>query len=249
MSLGGRLGAYVLDLETGRSSSWSSNAEFDATPVAGPMLIAAVQWAIAEGKLQGTGRYSTCPAAGVFHRAALDDLCSSMASAPDPATTAALHKILADRQLLSGFLRHLDGGRKEPEPATAGVISCAAELSVAATPRDIVESLKYVFSMVGNGSAHHLLRQNARMGSSTGTGLRSGVPGAWPVFCQTSVTQDGKAASVAAVFPPSRAPLLMSFFIAGSNHGSLILNDHLAELARIVTTNLLLPSLDPYPDD
>ncbi len=163
MSLGGRLGAHVLDLETGRTSSWSSNAEFDATPVAGPTLIAAAQWAVAEDKLQGTGRYSTYPAAGASHRAAPDDLCSSMAAAPDPATTAALHKILADRQLLSGFLRHLDGGRKEPESATAGVISCAAEPSVAATPRDIVESLKYVFSMVGNGSAHQLLRQNAWM--------------------------------------------------------------------------------------
>lgn len=127
ISLGGRLGAYVLDLVTGRSSSWSSNAEFDATPVAGPMLIAAAQWAIAEGKLQGAGRYSTCPAAGVFHRAAPDDLCSSIAAAPDPASTAALHKILADRQLLSGFLRQLDGGRKKPASATAGVISCAAE--------------------------------------------------------------------------------------------------------------------------
>ncbi len=41
----------------------------------------------------------------------------------------------------------------------------------------------------------------------------------------------------------------MSFFIAESRLDPQSIDDHLAELARILTTNLLLPALDPNPDD
>lgn len=250
MSLGGRLGAYLLDLETGRASSWSPNTRFDATPVADPMLIAAAQWAVATSKLAWTGRYTTCSAQGMPRRATLDDLCSSLAAAPDPVTRAALQKILTDRQLLTGFLQRLDGEGETPTASVATVISCAPEPLIATTPWVVAGSLRFIFRHpAANRNALQLLQRNARPRKAYSAGVRSGVPASWPVFCRTAVTPDGNAASVAVVFPPSRAPLLMSFFIAESRLDPQSINGHLAELARISTTNLLLPALDPYPDD
>lgn len=79
--------------------------------------------------------------------------------------------------------------------------------------------------------------------------IRAGVPLDWTVGDRTGTGPRGETATIAAIYPPDRRPLLMTIYIKGSSRDTETQADTHAELARIATTNLLLPPYDPYPDD
>ncbi len=253
LSLGGRLGAYVLDLETGRSSAWSSTAEFDARPVAGIFLIAAAQWSVAKGTLKWSDRFSGRCFKGSPHtmrQVSVYDLCSEIAANAESAATPTLHRILAGQSMLDGFRDHLSGSENHQAVKSTPDVHCTGDFSFVSTPERMMQSLEYILSEAHQPSIPvGLLRENSEPPSSGGSGLSAGIPASWPVFEQSAIRSDGQSASLAVIQAPARAPLLMIVFISGSVQTAQGLIEHHAELARIATTNLLLPSLDPYLDE
>lgn len=77
------------------------------------------------------------------------------------------------------------------------------------------------------------------LGSKTGDArLRAGFPPDWRVGDKTGTGGNGTANDIAVVWPPQRAPVLVSVYFTGSRASADERNAAIAEVARIVTAEL-----------
>ncbi|KJU84674.1 beta-lactamase [Candidatus Magnetobacterium bavaricum] len=77
-------------------------------------------------------------------------------------------------------------------------------------------------------------------GNTTGNALlRAGLPFGWQAGDKTGSGEHGSTNDIAIVWPPSRKPLLIAAYLTGSTASISQRNDALAEVGRIVTSELV----------
>lgn len=261
LSLNGELGVFARDTETGRESAWGADKRMPLNSTFKFLLAAAVLLRSDLGQeslgreviIQQTDIVTWSPVLDklVGRVATVQDLCMAMMSQSDNAAANLLLKSVGGPAALTAILREVGDSvtridRFEPDLNDVP----PGDVRDTTTPKQMVENLdafllKDILSEQGKSALLHWLGANAHGGLR----IRAGVPSGWRVGDRTGLGRRGETATVAVIFPPARKPLLMAVYIRGSDLRSQQQNQSHAELARIATTNVLLPPFDPYPDD
>jgi beta-lactamase class A len=257
VSLRGRLGVYVLDTETGRSSGWG---EDDLVPLNSTfkLLLSGIVLKRADAGIESLDRREPVEASDlvswspvlerrVGQTMSIEELCRATMTQSDNAAANLLLRTMGGPHGLTMALREIGD-------ATTRVDRFETELNDV-TPGDERDTTT-PFQMVRNLDA--LLRGDLLSAPSRSmllswmvenrTGddrIRAGTPSGWIAGDRTGTGRNGETSTVAAIYPPERQPLIMAVYLRGSPLSPVEQSELHAELARIATANVMLPPFDP----
>lgn len=261
LEVNGELGVAVLDTETGRQSGWNENELFPLNSTFKLLLAGAILRRVERGQdrldreipVQAADIVSWSPVVqnAIGGRMSVQRLCHAAMTQSDNAAANLLLRSLGGPDGLTQALREMG------DPVTR-IDRFETEMNDVpyGDPRDSSTPLQMVKTMerllLGDVLSWRGKEQLfAWMVANTtgGARLRAGVPSDWTVGDRTGTGPRGETATIAAIYPPNRKPLLMSVYIRASSRDRAAQESTHAELARIATKNVLLPPYNPYPND
>ncbi|MDX1742841.1 MAG: class A beta-lactamase [Ruegeria sp.] len=261
LEVNGTLGVAVLDTETGRESGWSENEPFPLNSTFKFLLAGTILRRVERGQerldrevsVQSADIVSWSPVVqnAVGGNMSVQSLCHAAMTRSDNAATNLLLRSVGGPDALTEALREMGDtvtriDRFEPEMNDVP----PGDPRDSSTPLQMLKTME-LFLLGDDLSSQGKKQLFAWMVANT-TGaarIRAGVPSGWMVGDRTGTGPRGETATIAAIYPPNRKPLLMTVYIRGSSRGTDVQASAHAELARIATNNVLLPPYDPYPDD
>ncbi|MBB5723933.1 beta-lactamase class A [Loktanella ponticola] len=261
LSLRGAVGVFALDTETGRASGWGENIRVPLNSTFKVLLSAIVLRRIDAG-IESLERKVAVQASDIVawapvldHRIgqsmSIDELCNACMTLSDNAAANILLRTMGGPAGLTAALREIGDevtriDRYEPDLNNA---SDGVELDTT-TPHQMVWNLNAFLRGSLLNSQHKALLLSWMVGNTTGGDrIRAGTPADWRVGDRTGTGPAGETSTVAVIYPPSRQPLIMAVYLRGSPHSPAKQSETHAELARIATTNVILPPYDPYAND
>ncbi len=261
LSLRGAVGVFALDTETGRSSGWGENTRVPLNSTFKMLLCANVLRRVDAG-IESLERKVAVQDADIVpwapvldHRIgqlmSITELCHACMTRSDNAAANILLGTIGGPAGLTAALREIGDevtriDRYEPE---LNNVSNDAELDTT-TPHQMVWNLNAFLGGDLLSASHKVLLLSWMEGNTTGyERIRAGTPADWKVGDRTGTGPAGETSTVAIIYPPNRAPLIMAVYLSGSPHSPEQQGETHAELARIATTNILLPPYDPYAND
>ncbi|WP_239323571.1 class A beta-lactamase [Epibacterium sp. Ofav1-8] len=257
----GDLGVSVLDTETGRSSGWDENSLYPLNSTFKFLLAGAVLQRVdrrqhhLEHRLEihASDIVSWSPVVqhSIGGTMSVRELCEAAMTRSDNAAANILLRNLGGPEALTAILRdmgdpitRIDRFETELNDVSPG------EVRDSSTPLQMLKSMNSLLLgdvLSANGKDQLVAWMIA---NTTGAArIRAGVPMGWSVGDRTGTGSSGETSTIAAIYPPDRKPLLMSVYIRGPSDRAEAQDSTHAELARIATTNVLLPPLKPYPDE
>lgn len=261
LRVNGDLGVAVLDTETGRESEWNGDAFFPLNSTFKFLLAGTVLHRVERGLEQldreipvhSTDIVSWSPVVqnAVGGNMSVQRLCEAAMTRSDNAAANLLLRSFGGPAALNAALRQMG------DPVTR-VDRFETEMNdvTLGDPRDSSTPLQMLKTMERLLTGDILSSQGKEqlfawmVANTTGDDrIRAGVPSGWIVGDRTGTGPRGETATIAAIYPPNRKPLLMTVYIRGSSSATDVQASAHAELARIATSNVLLPPYDPYPDD
>jgi beta-lactamase class A len=254
LDVGGRLGVFVLDTETGRSSGWGENRRWPLNSTFKFLLAGAVLLRVDAGAERLDRRlpiragdlvaWSPVLASAVGQELSVGQLCHAAMTASDNAAANLLLSSLGGPAALTAILRDT-GDRVTRIDRFEPALNQATEGDPrdTTTPRQMVQNMAGflrgdVLSPDGKAQLWRWMIDN----TTGGARIRAGVPDGWVVGDRTGAGTAGETSTIAAIMPPGRAPLLMAVYVAGSRRDDAFQSARHAELARIATANLLVPA-------
>ncbi len=261
MSLNGGLSVAALDTETGRASGWNADNRVPLNSTFKFLLAGAVlrrsdlglERLAREVQVQRSDLVSWSPVLEQIagQEITIRDLCVAMMTRSDNAATNLLLKSVGGPEALTEMLRELGDSttridRFEPDLNDVP----PGDVLDTTTPMQMVQNLGVLLLSDALSEETRALLLSWMVANTTGgSRIRAGVPQGWTVGDRTGLGRRGETSTIAAIYPPGRKPLLMAVYIQGSSLPPEGQSEHHAELARIATTNALLPPYDPYPND
>lgn len=261
LEVGGQLGVSVLDTETGRASGWDENSLFPLNSTFKFLLAGAVLWRAGRGQeqldrqiaVQSSDIVSWSPVVrnAVGDTMDVRSLCeAAMTRSDNAAANLLLHSVGVPRALTE-ILRDMGDPVTRIdryEPALNDVPP--GDPRDSSTPSQMLKSMeRLMFGDILSAQNKELLSSWMIGNTTGGARIRAGVPSGWMVGDRTGTGPRGETATIAAIYPPNRKPLLMVVYIKGSPQDIDAQASTHAELARIATTNLVLPPYDPYANE
>ncbi len=261
LQVDGDLGVSVLDTETGRASGWDETSTYPLNSTFKFLLAGAVLQRVDRGQerldrqiaVRSSDIVAWSPIAkeAVGGNMSLRSLCEAAMTRSDNAATNLLLRSVGGPEALTATLRNMgdpvtriDRYETEMNDVPPG------DLRDSSTPSQMLKTMETL--LLGNILTARSKEQLAAWMIANTTGgarIRAGVPSGWTVGDRTGTGPRGETATIAAIYPPNRKPLLMTIYIRGSSRNRDAQESTHAELARIATTNVVLPPYDPYPND
>lgn len=261
LQVDGDLGVSVLDTETGRASGWDETSTYPLNSTFKLLLAGAVLQRVDRGQerldrqiaVRSSDIVAWSPVAkeAVGGSMSLRSLCEAAMTRSDNAATNLLLRSVGGPEALTATLRNMgdpvtriDRYETEMNDVPPG------DLRDSSTPSQMLKTMETL--LLGDILSARSKEQLAAWMIANTTGgarIRAGVPSGWTVGDRTGTGPRGETATIAAIYPPNRKPLLMTVYIRGSSRNRDAQESTHAELARIATTNVVLPPYDPYPND
>ena len=261
LQVDGDLGVSVLDTETGRASGWDETSTYPLNSTFKFLLAGAVLQRVDRGQerldrqiaVRSSDIVAWSPVAkeAVGGSMSLRSLCEAAMTRSDNAATNLLLRSVGGPEALTATLRNMgdpvtriDRYETEMNDVPPG------DLRDSSTPSQMLKTMETL--LLGDILSARSKEQLAAWMIANTTGgarIRAGVPSGWTVGDRTGTGPRGETATIAAIYPPNRKPLLMTVYIRGSSRNRDAQESTHAELARIATTNVVLPPYDPYPND
>ncbi len=257
LSLRGTLGVSVLDTGSGRRSGWLENDRFPLNSTFKFLLAGAVLMDVDKGR-EDLGRrvevhredllpWSPMTETAVGMTMSVADLCAAAMTRSDNAAANLLLSRLGGPEALTATLRGLGDEVTRidrPEPEINDV--APGDPRDTTTPANMISHLKGFLLEPRLAARSRRLMFDWMIANTTGDArIRAGVPNGWTVGDKTGTGPRGETSDIAIVVPPDRAPMLMAVYIAGTERTNAESSARHAELARIATSNLVLPPHDP----
>lgn len=261
LAVGGELGVSVLDTETGRASGWDDTSLYPLNSTFKFLLAGAVLSRVDRGQEQLDRRIPVLPRDIVSWSPVVKNavggtmevrsLCEAAMTRSDNAAANLLLHSLGGPEALTAALRDMGDpitriDRFEPELNDVP----PGDPRDSSTPSQMLKTMERL--LLGEILSAPSREQLSRWMVANTTGdarIRAGVPSDWKVGDRTGTGPRGETATIAAIYPPNRKPLLMAVYIKGSPRDPDTQANTHAELARIATSNVLQPPYDPYPND
>lgn len=245
---GGRLGVAILDTGSGHRVAHRGDERFLMCSTFKVLAVAAVLARIDRGEEQPErrivfGREALLDYAPVtrLHAGApgmrVDELCEAAITASDNTAANLLLAALGGPQAVTAFVRALGDSvtrldRTEPELN----LTHPGDLRDTTTPAAMLDTLQRLLlgAVLSEPSRARLL--GWMRGCLTGADrLRAGLPDGWSAGDKTGSGAQGESNDVAIVFPPQRAPLLVTAYYAAPDIDASQRNVVLAEVGRIAS--------------
>ncbi|WP_306155543.1 class A beta-lactamase [Roseovarius sp. MMSF_3281] len=261
LAVNGDLGVAVLDTETGRASGWGENALFPLNSTFKFLLAGAILQRVDRGQerldreipIDASDIVSWSPVVqhAVGGNMSVQRLCEAAMTRSDNAAANLLLRSLGGPEALTLALREMG------DPLTR-VDRFETEMNDVppGDPRDSSTPLQMLKTMERLLLGDVLSSQGKdqlfawMVANTTGEArIRAGIPSDWTVGDRTGTGPRGETATIAAIYPPNRKPLLMTIYIRGSSRDRDLQASTHAELARIASNNVVLPPYDPYTSD
>lgn len=245
--VGGRIGVYALDTESGRELAYRANERFATASTFKPLLVAAVLAAVDAGRLDlgtpvgldGVEIQPYSPVIGELEPGAtpsLGSLCEATVTLGDNTSTNVLLDLVGGPRALTAFLRrHGDEVTRLDRYEVELNANAPGDERDTTTPRAMVASTLRVLrsDILDNDSRQRL--QDWFVGSRTGfERLRAGLPGAWRVGDKTGTGMNGAVNDVAVAWPPGRKPIAIAVYMSGSREETSTLSAAHPQIARLV---------------
>lgn len=261
LEVGGDLGVSVLDTETGRTSGWNETSLYPLNSTFKFLLAGCVLQRVDRAQerldrrvaVQASDIVAWSPVVenAVGGTMTVERLCEAAMMHSDNAAANLLLHSVGGPDALTSTLRHIgdqvtrvDRFETELNDVPPG------DFRDSSSPLQMLETMQLfllgdVLSATGKAQLSKWMVGN----TTGGERIRAGVPSDWTVGDRTGTGPRGETATIAAIYPPNRKPLLMTVYIRQSSQDPVTQAGTHAELARIATTNVLLPPYDPYTDD
>ncbi|MDF9302073.1 class A beta-lactamase [Tritonibacter mobilis] len=261
LQVDGDLGVAVLDTETGRTSGWDEHSPYPLNSTFKFLLAGAVLQQVDRGReqlereiaVQSSDIVSWSPVVEkvVGRTLSIAQLCEAAMTRSDNAAANLLLRRLGGPEALTATLRdmgdpitRIDRYETELNDVPPG------DLRDSSTPVQMLKTMELLLlGDILSARAKSQLSVWMEANTTGGARIRAGVPSGWVVGDRTGTGPRGETATIAAIYPPGRKPLLMTVYIKGSSRDADTQASTHAELARIATTNVVQPPYDPYPND
>lgn len=243
---GGRLGVFALDTANGTALAHREDERF---PLCSTFKVIAAA-AILKRSQQDSGllqrrlsydkadlvEYSPVTEKHTGSGMTIADLCAAAIQYSDNTAANLMIRTLGNPEDVTVFARSIGDAafrldRWETELNTA----IPGDPHDTTTPRAMALSLrKLVLGEALADSQRALLKHWMLSNTTGGTRIRAGVPAGWQVGDKTGTGSYGTANDVAVLWPPNRAPLVLSVYTTQSHKEAQARSDVMASTARIV---------------
>ncbi|MBP1473279.1 class A beta-lactamase [Frateuria sp. MAH-13] len=245
---GGRLGVSILDTGNGRRVAHRGDERFLMCSTFKVLAAAAVLARIDRGEEQPErritfGRDALLDYAPVTRLHAgppgmrVDALCEAAITVSDNTAANLLLAALGGPQAVTAFVRGLGDSvtrldRTEPDLN----LTHPGDLRDTTTPAAMLATLRRLLLGAGLSEPSRTRLLGWMRGCLTGNDrLRAGLPDGWSAGDKTGSGAQGESNDVAIVFPPGRAPLLITAYYAAPDIDAAQRNAVLAEVGRIAS--------------
>jgi beta-lactamase class A len=247
--LGGRVGVAALDTGTERKIEYRANERFPLCSTVKFLAAADVLCRAPTPTLDQTIALTArdllphSPDASEHLKKGgmkLRELCAASVKHSDNTAGNLLLHFLGGPLKFTAFCRSLGDGqtrldRYEPSLNTA----LPGDPRDTTTPQAMVDDLRTLFLGTALSAQSRDQLETWMRGCTTGLNrIRAGVPPGWLVGDKTGTGHNGAAGDIAIVRLPDRALILMAIYLFGSRADPERLNAAIAELARIVASNI-----------
>jgi beta-lactamase class A len=248
----GTLGVAVLDLESGNQSTWRASDRFPLNSTMKFLLCAAVLMRVDAGQEDLTRSIPVKAEDLVAHSPVLEtrvgsvitveELCHAAMTRSDNGAANLLLETVGGPEGLTALLRQ--GGDEVTrvdrwEPALNDVLP--GDERDTTTPLAMLANLERFLVGPALSEASRQTLVGWMAANTTGDErIRAGVPEGWPVGDKTGTGPNGSTSTIAVLFPPDRAPVLMAVYLTGTDLSVSEAAALHAELARIATQNVQL---------
>ena len=244
----GRLGVHIIDTETGRELGWRSDERFlmlsSFKLIASALVLARADRG--EDSLERRIRYLQqdlvrwSPVTEKYvggDGLSLAQLCEATMTTSDNTAANLILASYGGPAALTAFARQLGDtvtrhDRTEPElnvrPASGEALDTTSPRAMANTVR------KLLLGDALQPSSRNRLMQWLLANTTGGKRLRAGVPASWSVGEKTG-TAGNDANDIGIAFPPMRAPLIVTAYLAESATDSSTRDSALASVGRLLT--------------
>jgi len=244
----GRLGVHIIDTETGRELGWRSDERFlmlsSFKLIASALVLARADRG--EDSLERRIRYRQqdlvrwSPVTEKYvggDGLSLAQLCEATMTTSDNTAANLILASYGGPAALTAFARQLGDtvtrhDRTEPElnvrPASGEALDTTSPRAMANTVR------KLLLGDALQPSSRNRLMQWLLANTTGGKRLRAGVPASWSVGEKTG-TAGNDANDIGIAFPPMRAPLIVTAYLAESATDSSTRDSALASVGRLLT--------------
>jgi beta-lactamase class A len=245
---GGRLGVVALDTGTGARLEYRPDERFPMCSTFKLLLVAEVLERVDRREEQLDRRIPYGPAdietyAPVAKRHLADGamtvgaLCAAAIEWSDNTAANLLLKIVGGPPGFTRYVRGLGDPTTRLDRAEPVGTAIPGDVRDTTTPRLMVQDMKTVF--FGRRLSDDSLNLLGRLlvGDKVGAGrLRAGLPRDWRIGDKTGTGDHGTANDIAILWPPKRAPILVSAYYTESPASRAAQNAVLADVGRIVAT-------------
>jgi len=174
----------------------------------------------------------------VGQQMSVEQLCAATIRYSDNTAGNLLLDVLGGTAAVTAYARTLGDpitrlDRKEPEVNSA----FAGDLRDTTTPLAMLGDLQKIVLSGALPAPQAALLQSWLLGSMLGAQrIRAGVPPAWRVADKTAGGVNGVNGDIAVIWPPYRAPLLLTIFVARPDRSNDGLPKMIADATRLVAT-------------
>ena len=249
---GGRLGAFIIDTQTGRTQSYRPHERFAMSSTFKWILAAAVLELSDRGllSLDDSLRFveadllSYSPVLrdrlsragdGASTTISLADLCAAIVITSDNGAANLLMTRVLPPAGVTRFLRKMGDNvtrldRLEPFLNE----NASGDIRDTTTPQAMAASLSRVMTGgVLSPRSQNLLAEWLQSSTTGLSRLRAGLPSSWRAGDKTGTGSNGAHNDVAVVWPPRRRPIIIVCFISGGSAPSSLRDDVHAEVATL----------------
>jgi len=248
--LGGLAGLSALDLASGRTLSWRGGERFAMCSSFKWILAAAVQKEVEEGRLTSGQviRYSAKALLSHSPRTeahlkdgmTVDDLCAAVVEVSDNGGANLLLERVGGPKGLTRFLREAGDTVTRLDRNEPGLNSnLPGDPRDTTTPDAMVGTMKRILTGdVLKPASREKLLDWLRKSETGAKRLRAGLPAGWRVGDKTGAGENGTTNDVGVIWPPGRAPVIVTIYLTGTSATSDRRNATLAAVGRAVTSAL-----------
>jgi beta-lactamase class A len=244
-AIGGRLGAYALDTESGRELAHRADERFAMCSTFKTTLAAAVLTRIDGGAIDGdaalrfdparllpTSPVTTRSGGSIGVRAA----CEAVVSYSDNTAANLLLETIGGPAVLTAFFRALGDevsrlDRYEPDLNR----HVAGDPRDTTTPRAMAGTLRQLLLGEGLSPASRALLTGWMVNEQNGKArVRAGVPAGWRVANKPGTNSDGATNDIAVAWPPGAGPIMLAVFVDAPEADGAARQRAIAQVASVV---------------
>lgn len=250
MRRGGRLGAMVIDTANGAAAGHRADERFAMCSTVKFLAAAQVLARVDRGEEQLARRivvqpgdvvpYSPTVARRVGGRGmTLAELCEAAITVSDSTAGNLLLGTAGGPAGLTRFARTLGDTVTHVDSLAPFAASRAGDPRDTTSPRAMAENVRRL--LIGDTLQPASKAQLVAWLVANRTGderIRAGLPSGWRVGDKTGSGSGGECNDIAVVWPPGRAPLVLSFYYVKAGASAAVRNAVIAEATRLVVADL-----------